>query len=275
MSLTKSQMQNNEQNPEFQNTINQPEQNYNAQTSNNLYTSNFYQPKNYSQYHNFLNVASPVNRTLENKSYAVYYNRRGLLRDAHPLYSRHDLSKYLKNNGSLVKNNRRYYSNDKKNFDSNPYRTHDNCRFLCKGFSQDNPYMSQCEFPPIKPMFNDRYRNARNLKMKGYNLKNKNKFPTSYSTLNSYENVPNNLTVSGNEAFKKNNFEKGHETNFQTIKNETKDANKVSKRDQIINQFISNSATRSVGRRTFRKAQIFNNYKPFLVDNFRNYADYC
>ena len=47
-----------------------------------------------------------------------------------------------------------------------------------------------------------------------------------------------------------------------------------SKRDQIMNNFNSSSFTvRPRTGRYFHKDQIFNNYKPFLVDGFRKYAD--
>ena len=49
----------------------------------------------------------------------------------------------------------------------------------------------------------------------------------------------------------------------------------MSKRDQILDCFNSSSYTikPKIGRR-FHKVQIFNNYKPFLVDDFREYAKY-
>ena len=282
MSLTQchNQQNNNEPGQEKFAINNKTDQNYNTtHTNSNLYSTSFYHPKNYTQYHNFLNVSSPVNKTIEQKSYAVYYNKRGLLKDFHPLYSRQDLSKYLKRKGSLLKNNKRYYSNDSKNFDSIPYRTQDNCKFYCRGTSQENPLINNCQFPTIRQPFNDRYGNMRNLKTKGYTPKNKQKISfklanNNNSTLNSCENIPSHKNINSTDFLKNNGYENCNESNFQTIKNSTNDDNKTSKRDQIINQFNHSNYALRQGRRTFRKAQIFNNYKPFLVDNFRNFADY-
>ena len=270
-----STLNNNEPNQELNTLNNRPDQNYNTRTDNTLYSTQLYHPKNYSHYHTFLNTTCPVGKSLDHKRYAGYYNKK-MLKDSHPLYTRNELPKYLKNDGSLIKSNKRYYSCDKKNFDSTPYRTQENCRF--RGVSQENPTINQCEFPSIRPTYNDRYENCRGIRMRVFDPKIRQRVADkvfSRSTLNNYENFPNNRTSS--TGFYKNfSCEKCKDPNFETIKS---NARRIPKRDLIFHQFknqfnYTNYALRMRGKRTFLKAQIFNNYKPFLVDNFMDFAEY-
>ena len=62
------------------------------------------------------------------------------------------------------------------------------------------------------------------------------------------------------------NNDVNNDANKQIDKIEEKEENKKSK--NIVNYF------RIKPKRRFHKVQIFNNYKPFLVDDFKDYADY-
>ena len=159
-----------------------------------------------------------------------------------------------------------------------PYRTQDNYRFSNRGVSQENHTMNQCEFPSIRPKYNYRYVNCCGIRMRVFDPKIRQKVADkvfSRSTLNNFENFPNNRT-SGTGFYKNYSCERSNDPNFRTLKNDTR---RIPKRDQIFHQFknqfnYTNYAMRMRGKTTFLKAQIFNNYKPFLVDNFMEFAEY-
>ena len=223
-----------------------------------------------AQYHTFLDNTAPVYDKIEKKSFAAYYGPNGKLRTIQPLVTRSDLSKYLTKNGSLLKNTRkRFLINDKKNFQSQAYRTKNFCHFVSKSIENELP-QKKCAFPLI----NNRYKYGLTP-----NYKKSIRYNNNYSLSkndNYYQNKNTEYETNKNYSCDKfNNNAINLKTVNQDVENVKED--EKCKKDQILNQFYSKNyiVKPEFYRRTFHKAQIFNNYKPYLVENFRMFADYC
>jgi hypothetical protein len=170
------------------------------------------------------------------------YPRRELL----PLVTRQDLSKYLKNNGRLYKHNK-------------PCKS---CSRINEGNYGRNYYtIYHKSFPFINGNFT------------GTNFRIKNKFVTPYQTRNipkprydnNYQtNYEANIDNKNDNNVINNENEKNNETEIKQNQNET---NVVDSKN-MINNFSTKF------RRSFHKTQIFNHYKPFMVDDFKEFADY-
>lgn len=225
--------------------------------NNNTASAEMFEPELTEQYHTFLDNSTPVNDKIEKRSYACYYNSNGQLRSIQPLVTRNDLAKYLNKNGSLLKNTRkRFFINDKKNFQSQAYRTNNFCHFVSKSIDHELPFR-RCAFPLINNRYNNKF--SKNKK----NLFNNN----NYSSVNNNE-IENDILVN-------NDLNNNNAVNLKTINR--KEDEKCCKKDMMLNKYKSGNfiVNPDFYRRTFHKAQIFNNYKPYLVENFRMFADYC
>ena len=246
----------------------------------------------FNQFHTFLRTSAPFNYYPEKNGYVVYYNG-GLVKEFRPLVSRQDLAKYLRNNGSLIKTRKRCFSsfksNKSNNFCSRGYRANCMCNFLRRSENREqNGYPFLGYTPVNKRIFSPNC--SLTSKNKGkitYKLKNNNNntfnagdesyFQNECIKRNYSSGVNNNMN-NYNEFSNEMNDQIDNRENLNNnmkVVNDNNNGMKMSKRDQILNHFNSNSfSVRPKSGRRFHKVQIFNNYKPFLVDDFKDYADY-
>ena len=185
-------------------------------------------------------------------------------REINPLVTREDLAKYIKTGGSLFNHRRPCVScnriND-GNYGRNYYTYYQKSfPFINGNFCGENfKYTNGLKTPTLsRNNGNVRYR------LRGIDHGNYNNYDTNNNFNNNYNNNYDNTNEDENE--KKNSAEKDN------LKNE-----KDNEMDTINNKYntISNySDYKPKYRRRFHKTQIFNNYKPFMVDDFKEYADY-
>ena len=247
----------------------------------------------FNQFHTFLRTSAPFNYYPVKNGYVVYYNG-GLVKEFRPLVTRQDLAKYLRTNGSLVKKTKRCFSGIKNhNFASKAYRNDCLCNFLRKSENKENIFQNECPFignksvnrrfftpnscftPKTKKKITYKLKKNNNKTFDGYD---KNNFQNEYIKNNFNSEVNNNIN---NNNFIRdemiNKYDQNEKLNCNTglVNNNDNDGMTTNKRDQILNNFNTSSYTiRPKTARRFHKVQIFNNYKPFLVDDFKEYADY-
>ena len=169
------------------------------------------------------------------------YPKRELL----PLVTRQDLAKYLKNNGKLISHKRPCNSCSRINYGNygrNYYTIeHKSFPFINGNFTGTNFRVTN-GFSTIYQTRNDRKRRLR-YKIKNYdNNKTNEEFNNEY-----YENQKNYSENKNQSNINRNNFYEG--------------------------EYFGGGATPNYKRR-FNKTQIFNHYKPFMVDDFKEFADY-
>ena len=170
--------------------------------------------------------------------------------DLLPLVTRQDFAKYIKNNGKLIKH-------------QNPCNS---CSKINEGNYGRNYYtIDHKSFPFINGNFT------------GTNFKSFNGFNTSYGgnrrriryKIRDYDNYQTN-----NEY---NNEINNNRNNNEYYGNQTNDGNEGFKMDNNANSgTIVNETDSNIPKikRRFHKTQIFNRYKPYMIDNFKEYADY-
>lgn len=240
--------------------------------------------KNYQQFHTFLRTSAPFNYFTGKDGYVIHYNG-GLIKELRPLVTRDDLAKYLRYNGSLVKKNRQKFPKNYKlnSFSSKPYRTNDYCYYYRQNdkrkFNRD-----EC------PFINERYQSE--TPNNCFSPKNQCKYKLK-TNFNNYNEQVNNMAgdeganvnfsgeINGNNRYKildegENKNEKVEENvNMNRRVLSENEQGLKSKRDQMINNFNYTSySVRPEYGRCFHKVQIFNNYKPYLVDEYRAFGDY-
>lgn len=180
--------------------------------------------------------------------FPCFENQKG---DFNPLTSKENLNKYLKTKNSLF----------------NRHRQCQACQRLNASYGKNYNTSYQKTFPLIKGSLP--------------NLKNSNKMPYqtrnyklgNYNTINydnsDYETYNEDSNVKYPKIEKKSNGPDN--TEKQNNRYNTIDAtNSIKNENKIINSYSYQPRF----RRTFHKRQIFNNYKPFMVDDFHEYADY-
>lgn len=207
--------------------------------------------KKFKQFHTFLRTSAPFNYFSGKDSYIIHYNG-GLVRELRPLVSRQDLSKYLRCNSFLIKSNKQKSLSNYKlnNISSKPHRIR-NCSCFFRKNNKKIKSSNQDE-----NFLGNRQNNL--MSSKTYKLKNNNDINEN----NRYEM----FEESKNEKSKINMKRRNLSDSEQMLQ---------FKREQILNNFNSSSYTiRPKNVRNFHKAQILNNYKPFLIDQFREFADY-
>ena len=170
--------------------------------------------------------------------------------DLLPLVTRQDFAKYIKNNGKLIKH-------------QNPCNS---CSKINEGNYGRNYYtIDHKSFPFINGNFT------------GTNFKSFNGFNTSYGgnrrriryKIRDYDKYQTN-----NEY---NNEINNNRNNNEHYSNQTNDGNEGFKMDNNANSgTIVNETDSNIPKikRRFHKTQIFNRYKPYMIDNFKEYADY-
>ena len=182
-------------------------------------------------------------------------------REICPLVKREDLEKFLKSDDKLIKHRRPCIS----------------CSKINQGNYGRNYYtINQKSFPFINGNFtgtNFRITNGfktpsqmRNTGRIKYKLKD-------YDTYDNYNNYNNYDNYQTNKEFNKE-YNENEKVDIKNENEDIKNENENTIKDNN-NKTISNELGNiSKYKRRFRKTQIFNNYKPFMVDDFKEYADY-
>lgn len=176
-----------------------------------------------------------------------------------PLTSRQNLSKYLKTKNSLFSHHKSCQA----------------CQRLNGSYGKNLSTSYQNSFPLIKNAKLTTYQNRNNGRIK-YKLGN-------YNTIN-YDNENNknydqyNETNYNEDNIKYPKIEKNSK-GLDNIEKQNNRYNTIDATNSIKNDNSGNKVTNSYSykprfRRTFHKRQIFNNYKPFMVDDFHEFADY-
>ena len=169
------------------------------------------------------------------------YPKRELL----PLVTRQDLAKYLKNNGKLISHKRPCNSCSRINYGN---------------YGRNYYTIEHKSFPFINGNFT------------GTNFRIINGFSTLYQTRNDrkrrlpykIKDYDNNQT---NGEFNNEYYE--NQKNYSENKNQSN----INRNNFYQAEYFGGGATPNYKRR-FNKTQIFNHYKPFMVDDFKEFADY-
>ena len=192
-----------------------------------------------------------------------------------PLITRQDLAKYFKFNGTLLKHIRPCTSCikiNKGNYGRN-YSTVNQKRFpfIDGNFVGSGPGI----IPRYKTPLNSRNKNNhfryRLSSSKGaYNNEAFTNINNNMSSNTELDNTYNNYMINNKKEERKNEeMDKFEEIDDNVGNNETKGL-------KIISTNFSNNMTfyQPLKRKKFHKTQIFNHYKPYLVDEFKEYAEY-
>ena len=179
--------------------------------------------------------------------------------DFNPLTSRENLTKYLKAKNSLFNHHRQCQA----------------CQKLNGSYGKIYNTSYQKAFPLIK----GNIKNLKNSNNMSYQSRNNGKINNkigNYTTLNydsnDYETYNEDSKINFPKIEKKTN--RLDSTEKQNNRNNTIDATNSIKNENYGNNVINCYSYRPRFRRTFHKRQIFNNYKPFMVDDFHEYSDY-
>ena len=192
------------------------------------------------------------NNPIEKDSFVPCYIKYPT-RELQPLVTRQDLAKYLKNNGKLISHQRPCNSCSRinnGNYGRNYYTIYH------KSFPFINGNFTGTNFG-IKTGFNypNTTRNNRSQRLR-YKIRD-------------YDN--NNINNEYNNNFNNEYNENNNEFNNIEQKENKKDNNIINRNKYFENDYLG--ATPKYKRR-FHKTQIFNHYKPFMVDDFKEFADY-
>lgn len=240
--------------------------------------------KRYNQYNSLMRASAPFNYYSNpngTDGYVVCYNG-GYLKRFHPLVTRNDLAKYLKARSLFDERQRAVFQKPENYFLPRPNCVPNPVVDRLYNKSQDNFYHRgrQCRGYERQPMIGNgmchRYANSMGRTTRGGNKKifykmNNNEYcnncPQNYYS----EYDQNNMNMGGNEV--QENYippkiepQRNPEIKEQKIEEKKDEGNKEKKITSIFKPRTY---------RRFHKVQIFNNYKPFLVDGFKEYADYC
>jgi len=211
--------------------------------------------RNYTQntaYKTFLKSSSPFNYyNNERNNLQVNFNG-GPKREFAPILSKTNLMnrssslRYKRPCGCPSKYNISKYSECyEPEYENNLYRNYGTYQY------------NQRDLPYINTRDNLRYSNDFN----------RNEYGSSGFYTDRYNNTPQVKNVSGKIKYKLNDYRMNTDNNNEKLENKNNNKNEE---DYNNKKNFFKVAT----RRTFRKTQIFNNYKPFLVDDFRDYGDY-
>ena len=213
-----------------------------------------------TDFNHYKNPIEPIEKDNFN-SYGGNFTKR----EFNPYITRHNLANYLRTGGSL-------YNNREPNFPSN--------RINKGNFERNYNTYYQKNFPLIN----------RNLKEDGFNYTHG--FNTPHLANNNREinykledsSPQNNGNYGERNDYKEQNIIK--DNNYENIKNIQKstDFGKTQniKKEGKVNEYSYNNKYITTYykpyvppvRRSFHKTQIFNNYKPFMVDDFKEFAEY-
>ena len=193
-----------------------------------------------------------------------------------PLITRQDLAKYLKFNGTLLKHIRPCTSCikiNKGNYGRN-YSTVNQKRFpfIDGNFVGSGPgIIPRYKTPLNSRNKNNHFRYRLSSSKEAYNNEVFTNINNNImSNNNELDNIYNNYMINDKKEERKNEeMDKFEEIDDNVGNNETKGL-------KIISKNFSNNTTfyQPLKRTKFHKTQIFNHYKPYLVDEFKEYAEY-
>ena len=187
-------------------------------------------------------------------------------RELNPLVTRQDLSKYLKYNGGLIKHQRPCNSCSRinnGNYGRNYYTIyHKSFPFINGNFTGTNFRITNGFNTPYQTRNNRSNRIRYKLRDYDNNYQNNNEY--NDNEYNNYNNNNMNMNMNMNEY--NENVKENKEEENKNIKKE----NDLNNKSKYYNYY---GATPKY-KRTFHKTQIFNHYKPFMVDDFKEFADY-
>ena len=192
-----------------------------------------------------------------------------------PLITRQDLAKYLKFNGTLLKHIRPCTSCikiNKGNYGRN-YSTVNQKRFpfIDGNFVGSGPgIIPRYKTPLNSRNKNNHFRYRLSSSKEAYNNEVFTNINNNMRNNNELDNIYNNYMINDKKEERKNEeMDKFEEIDDNVGNNETKGL-------KIISTNFSNNMTfyQPLKRTKFHKTQIFNHYKPYLVDEFKEYAEY-
>jgi hypothetical protein len=192
-----------------------------------------------------------------------------------PLITRQDLAKYLKFNGTLLKHIRPCTSCikiNKGNYGRN-YSTVNQKRFpfIDGNFVGSGPgIIPRYKTPLNSRNKNNHFRYRLSSSKEAYNNEVFTNINNNMRNNNELDNIYNNYMINDKKEERKNEeMDKFEEIDDNVGNNETKGL-------KIISTNFSNNTTfyQPLKRTKFHKTQIFNHYKPYLVDEFKEYAEY-
>ena len=192
-----------------------------------------------------------------------------------PLITRQDLAKYLKFNGTLLKHIRPCTSCikiNKGNYGRN-YSTVNQKRFpfIDGNFVGSGPgIIPRYKTPLNSRNKNNHFRYRLSSSKEAYNNEVFTNINNNMNNNTELDNIYNNYMINDKKEERKNEeMDKFEEIDDNVGNNETKGL-------KIISKNFSNNITfyQPLKRTKFHKTQIFNHYKPYLVDEFKEYAEY-
>ena len=262
--------------PDYYNTFNKAKFSYfRDKIKKNEYKQNY---NNYgtNQYklNTFYKSSTPFNYIInkhDKDGLLVYYNG-GPRKQFHPLLTKDNLNQILKNRRSISTRYKRpcgCYSN----YNITKYSQ----EYIYPNYERNEHFYKSNNLPYIGDNDNSRYINqSRFISPQIANRKITNKLKdddnynnSKYRINTETNNYKNNkiLQSEKNEEIENENKAEAHEEKIEEKKEEIKDEEKE-KNKKSFNYFNLKP------RRRFHKIQIFNNCKPFLVDDFKDYGYY-
>ena len=241
----------------------------NANNLNQRYNNNNnnYKPNSYKS---FLNSSAPFNY------YNNYKNKNGLLvqynggphKQFCPLITNANLSQFFKSRSRSQKFRRPCgcYSN----FNISKYTP---CYDYYPFYDRKDQYYNNYQTNQLPFIDNENMKYSN-----GFKRQIRNNGKITYKLKDNYDNENNLVNKESNQEFNKNDEVEKNENNIDNnqidhnqIHNEVKEEKNGEEKYENKYQF---NYFNTKPRRRFHKVQIFNNYKPFLVDDFKEYADY-
>ena len=260
--------------PDYYNTFNKAKfSSFKDKMKNSSYKPDYnnYRSNQYN-FNTFYKASSPfnyINNKNDKDGLLVCYNG-GPRKQFHPLITKDNLNQILKNRRSISTRYKRpcgCYSN----YNISKYSQ----EYIYPNYEYNNYYKSN-NLPYIGDNVNARYTNQNDYisprmgnKKITYKLKdNNNVNAEDYRNNTEANNYPNNNNIEMEKNEENQNKNKGEvcEENIEEKKEELKEENENDKKSFTYFNLKP--------RRSFRKVQIFNNFKPFLVDDFKEYGYY-
>ena len=206
----------------------------------------------------FLNSSAPFYICNNDKNGMLVRYNGGPQKKIYPRYNNTNLSRFLPNRSTSLRFKRP--CGCLSNYNISKYTQFWDYPYYNNNYRKNNlPFLNRENMRYSHRIMTPQYRN--NTKIT-YKLKNN----------DDNDNFVGNGNVGEyNDKIEENENEKKNDVKNQLDneeKEEKKEEIKEEKKNNVLNYFKKQT------RRRFHKVQIFNNYKPFLVDDFKDYADY-
>ena len=243
---------------------------------------NIFRP-NSSKYNTFLKSSAPFKycNNINNKDSLVVYYNGGPRKQFCPLITRENLSQYLKNRSTSFRFKRPcgcysnvYSSKYMQEYQYPNYERKEHYDTFCK----ENNLPNICDNENIRhskgfmsPQISTRKNGKITYKLKG-NLDD-----DKYRINTESNNYTNNKNIEVQEQVEKKEKEEINDLEYEEKRgdiNEKKEEEESNDLNNEKNQKKKYNIFNIRPRRRFHKVQIFNNCKPFLVDDFKDYGYY-